>query len=39
VPDATEESGHPLLGWMIGTVIIVVIIGIMAGVWIHVHGV
>jgi hypothetical protein len=39
MPDPQEETGHPLLGWIIGTVLILAIIGIMSVVWIHFHGV
>jgi hypothetical protein len=36
--DPAEESGHPQLGWIIGTLMILVIVGVMASLWIHVHG-
>ena len=33
-----EESGHPQIGWIVGTVMILAIVGVFAAVWIHVHG-
>ena len=36
--DPAEESGHPQLGWIIGTVMILAIVGVLALVWIHAHG-
>jgi hypothetical protein len=33
-----EEPGNPMLGWIIGTIMILAIVGVMAALWISVHG-
>jgi hypothetical protein len=37
--DPTESEGHPMLGWIIGSLIVLAVVAGFAAAWIHVHGV